>query len=50
VDNCPPNYNYEKPDQLQSETILWQLGRDEYEIETMWARYPGGDSSAFNRR
>ena len=50
LDNCVANNNYEKPDQLQSETILWQLGRDEYNVETLWARYPNGDPSAFHRR
>lgn len=50
VDNCVASNNYEKPDQVQSETILWQTGTDEYGFETLSARYPEGEPTAFQRR
>ncbi|NUO80590.1 hypothetical protein HUU05_10970 [candidate division KSB1 bacterium] len=49
VDNCVEEFNYEKADELKTETIIWQVGRDEYDVETMWARYPDSDFSAFHR-
>lgn len=48
IDNCVANNNYEKPDQLKSETMLWELGPDEYGVETLWLRYPDGGPSAFH--
>ncbi|MCG3121153.1 MAG: hypothetical protein ALAOOOJD_04144 [bacterium] len=50
VDNGVTNNNDEKPDQLQTETILWQIGPDDYGVATLWARYPDGAPSAFHRR
>lgn len=49
VDNCVQANNYDRPDQLESETILWELGPDEYGIETLWLRYEGGSPSAFHQ-
>jgi hypothetical protein len=48
IDNCVANNNYDKPDQLKSETMLWELGQDEYGVETLWLRYPEGNPSAFH--
>jgi hypothetical protein len=48
IDNCVANNNYEKPDELKSETMLWEIGPDEYGVETLWLRYPDGNPSAFH--
>jgi hypothetical protein len=48
VDNCVADNNYDKPDQLKSETMLWERGQDEYGVETLWLRYPDGNPSAFH--
>jgi hypothetical protein len=50
VDNMVQENNYEKPDELKSETILWEKGIDEYGLETLWLRYPDSDPSAFHRQ
>ncbi|MGH7598829.1 MAG: hypothetical protein ACREOI_20945 [bacterium] len=50
VDNCVASNNYEKPDELASETILWQIGPDEYGFEKLWLRYPNGNPSPFHHR
>jgi len=49
-DNCVSSNNYEKPDQLSEETMIWQLGVDEYHSETLWLNYEGGNPSAFHIR
>lgn len=49
VDNMVQENNYEKDDELVSETMLWEKGVDEYGLETLWLRYPDGDPSAFHR-
>lgn len=49
VDNCVAANNYERPDELQPETILWELGLDEYGTQTLWLRYENGNPSAFHR-
>lgn len=49
VDNMVAENNYEKDDQLESETMLWAKGFDEYGFETLWLRYPDGAPSAFHR-
>ncbi len=48
IDNCVEKNNYEKPDELKSETLLWEHGQDEYGVETLWLRYPEGNPSAFH--
>jgi len=50
VDNCVEEYNYDKPDELQNETILWEIGVDDYGNEVLWLRYETGDPSAFYQR
>jgi hypothetical protein len=50
LDNCVASNNYEKPDELKQETILWELRTDEYGVETLWMRYPHTDYSAFHQR
>jgi hypothetical protein len=47
VDNMVQENNYEKPDELKSETMLWEKGFDEYGLETLWLRYPDSGPSAF---
>lgn len=47
-DNCVSSNNYEKPDQLGEETMIWQTGMDEYNSETLWLSYESGDPSAFH--
>lgn len=49
VDSWIAENNYEKADELSSETMLWEKGVDEYGLETLWLRYPEGNSSAFHR-
>lgn len=49
-DNCVSSNNYEKPDQLSEETMIWQIGMDEYNLETLWLSYESGDPSAFHIR
>ncbi len=49
VDNMVEENNYEKPDELKSETMLWEMGLDEFGVETLWLRYPDSDPSAFHR-
>lgn len=48
IDNCVQNNNYEKPDELKSETMLWEHGQDEYGVETLWLRRPDTGPSAFH--
>lgn len=48
VDNCVESNNYEKPDQLKSETLFWEHGQDEYGVETLWLRAPDSGPSAFH--
>jgi hypothetical protein len=48
IDNCVESNNYEKPDQLKSETLLWEYGQDEYGVETLWLRSPDSGPSAFH--
>lgn len=49
-DNCVSANNYEKPDQLEKEIMIWELGMDEYNTETLWLRYEDGSPSAFHIR
>lgn len=49
-DNCVQENNYEKADQLESETIFWELGQDEYGNEVLWLRYETSNPSAFYQR
>jgi hypothetical protein len=49
-DNCVSENNYEKPDQLEKEVMIWELGFDEYNTETLWLRYETGDPSPFHIR
>jgi len=49
TDNMVQENNYEKNDELKSETLIWAKGIDEYEVETLWLRYPETGSSAFHR-
>jgi len=48
VDNMVQQNNYEKPDELKSETLLWEKGLDDYGVETLWLRYPDSGPSAFH--
>jgi len=48
-DNMVPENNYEKPDELDSETMLWENGTDDLGLETLWLRYPDSGYSAFHR-
>ncbi len=49
-DNCVSENNYEKPDNVTTEVIYWELGYDEFNQETLWLRYETGDPSAFHIR
>ncbi len=49
-DNCVSANNYEKPDQLEKEVMIWELGLDEYNSETLWLRYEDGNPSPFHIR
>lgn len=48
MDNCVQDNNYEKPDDLKSETLIWERGQDDYGAETLWLRYPDSGPSAFH--
>lgn len=48
-DNCVQDNNYEKADNLATETIYWELGVDEFGNEVLWLRYENGSPSAFYR-
>lgn len=49
-DNCSTENNYEKPDDIQKEIMLWEIGLDEYNQETLWLRYEDGQPSPFHKR
>lgn len=50
LDNCVPENNYLKNDQLVTETIIAKLGEDDWGNETLWLRYPESNPSAFHRK
>jgi hypothetical protein len=50
LDNCVEANNYEKPDDLEPETIIARHGLDEYGFETLWLHYPDSGASAFHHR
>ena len=49
VDNWITENNYEKPDELNTEAMVWELGVDDYGFETLWLSYPDSGPSAFHR-
>ena len=49
-DTCVQANNYEKPDEVKTETVLWELGQDEFGNEVLRLRYPDGNPSTFHRR
>jgi hypothetical protein len=50
TDTCVSANNYEKPDELKTETMYWNTGKDEFGKDTLWLRYPDGNPSAFHHR
>lgn len=50
TDTCVSDNNYEKADQLNQETVLWELGTDDYGNSTLYLGNPNGKPSAFHRK
>jgi len=48
-DNCVEGNNYEKSDELSPETLIWELGTDDFGNEALWLSYENGSPSAFHR-
>lgn len=48
-DNCNASGNYDKDIPLEEETLIYQLGTDEYGQEVLRIRGPATDPSAFHR-
>jgi hypothetical protein len=48
-DNCNASGNYDKNIPLEEETLIYELGTDEYGNEVLWMRGPDTEPSAFHR-
>lgn len=46
-DNCNSDGNYDKDAPLDEETVLYELGQDDYGNLVLLLRYPDGEASAF---
>ena len=48
-DNCNENGNYDKPIEEPDETLLYELGEDEYGYEVLWIQDDGSEAAAYHR-
>lgn len=49
-DNCVASSNYDRAIPLENETLIWELGKDEYNNTVLWLRYPNTGFSDFYLR